>query len=86
MKGIKETKELLDGIQTLAVAAKKISHDGVSIADLPEALELLKKFDVLIEAVKGIDELGEEVKDLDQAELIELGSKVFGLIKSIKDA
>lgn len=81
MKGIKESKELLEGIELLALSAKSIAKDGISLADIPEALELLKKLDVLIAAVGGIGEIGEEVKDLDQAELIELGAKVFTLIK-----
>lgn len=81
--GIKESKELLEGIELLAVSAKKIAKDGVSLADLPEAIELLKKLDVLVAAVNGINQLDEELKDLDQAELIELGSKVFSLVKTL---
>lgn len=84
--GIKESKELLDGVEVLGVAAKKIAKDGVSLADLPEALELLKKLDVIIEAVKGLDQLDEEVKDLEQAELVELGMKAFAIAKAIKNA
>lgn len=84
--GIKESKELLAGIELIAVSAKKIAKDGVSLADIPEALELLKKLDVIVESVKGLDQLDEEAKDLDQAELIELGSKVFSIVKAIKEA
>jgi len=86
MVGVKESKELLEGILVLGVSAKKIAKDGVSLADLPEALELLKKVDVLVEAVKGVDAIGEEVKDLSQEELIELGLKVFSVVKAIKEA
>lgn len=81
--GIKESKELLEGVELLAVSAKKIAKDGVSLADLPEAIELLKKLDVLVEAFKGLSNVDEEIKDLDQAELIELGSKVFSLVKAL---
>jgi hypothetical protein len=86
MKGIKESKELLEGVKVLAVSAKKIAKDGVSLADLPEALELIKKIDILVEAVKGVDGIDEEVKDLDQAELVELGVAVFDIVKAIKGA
>lgn len=83
--GIKESKELLDGIKLLAVSAKKIAKDGVSLADLPEAIELLKKVDVLVEAVKGLDGLDEELKDLEQEELVELGLKVFSIVKAVSN-
>jgi len=85
-KGIKETKEFLAGLELLAISFKKIAKDGVSLADLPEALALLKKVDSLLEAVKGIDEVPSEVKDLDQEELMEIGLKVFAMIKSIKES
>lgn len=81
--GIKESKELLNGVELLAVSAKKIAKDGVSLADLPEAIELLKKVDILVEAVKGLESIDEELKDLEQEELVELGLKVFSIVKAV---
>jgi len=87
MKSIKESKELVAGIQLLGVTAKKVMADGkLSKEDLPLALELITNANVLIEAVQGLGELKEEIKDVDQAELIELGAAVYGAIKAIKEA
>ena len=84
--GIKESKELLAGIELAAVAGIEIAKDGLDVSDISKALELVKKSDVLIEAVKGIDGIDEEIKDLDQAELIELGTITFSLVKKIVSA
>jgi hypothetical protein len=83
MLGIKESKELLAGVELAAVAGIEIAKDGLGVEDISKALELIKKSDVLIEAVKGIDGIDEEIKDLDQAELIELGTIAFSLVKKI---
>ena len=84
--GIKESQELLIGIVLLVTSFKKISKDGVSLADMPEAIALVKKADVIIEAVKGIDLVVDEAKDLDQEELMALGLALFAMVKKIKEA
>ncbi len=83
---IDQTLEVLAAVELLAVAGKKVAKDGLSLADLPEALELLKHLDVLVAAVKGADEVVAEIKDLDQGELIVLGTKVVEIVKAIKSA
>jgi hypothetical protein len=83
---IKESKELLAGIELLAISGIEIAKDGLDVSDIAKALELIKKIDVILEAVKGIDGLDEEIKDLDQAELIELGTIGFSLVKKIISA
>jgi len=84
-KGIKETLELLVAIEALAVAGAKIAKDKkVGVDDLPTAVELLKKLDVVLSGIKDIDQLDEEVKDLDEAELIAIVSKILIIAKSVK--
>lgn len=83
---IKNSMEILEAIELLGVSGKKIAKDGVSLADLPEAIELLKKLDVLMAAIKDAELAVDEAKDLDQAELLQLGTKVYGVIKAIKEA
>lgn len=86
-KTIKETKELLEGVQLLAITAVKIADDGFNIKeDFPHVIELAKNSTVLVEAVKGVGDIDEEVKDLDQQELAELGLLVFNMYKNIKAA
>ena len=82
----KGTLELLNAIEILAVAGKKIAKDGIGMADIPEAVELLKHIDEIMMAIKDFHLIGEEIKDVDQAELIILGSKVFSMVKAIKEA
>lgn len=83
---IKNTMEVLAAVEILAVSAKKIAKDGVSLADLPEALELIKHVDEIVAAVEGVDQIPAEIKDVDQAELVAIGAKVFEIVKAIKEA
>lgn len=84
--GIKESLELIAGIELAAVSGIEIAKDGLGMDDIPKALELIKHSDVLIEAVKGIDQIDDEAKDLDDAELIQLGSKAYAMVKKIAAA
>lgn len=83
---IKNTLEIVKAVEVLGVEAKKIAKDGVSLTDLPEALELIKQVDVIVAAVKDAKVAVDEVKELDQAELIQLGSAVYSAFKAIKEA
>lgn len=72
-KSIKELKELLEGLKLLAVTAKKISADGkINVDDLSSIVELGMQMGTLAAAVEGIDQVPAELKDLDEAEVIEL--------------
>jgi hypothetical protein len=87
MKQVKEIKELLKGLEVVGVAGVKIAADGkVSIEDLAHIVALAKQIDVLSAAVAGLGEIDDELKDLDQAEIIELVGAVFALVKAIKEA
>lgn len=82
---IKETQELLNAVEVLAVAGAKIAKDKkVNAEDLPAVIELVKKLDVVLSGIKDLDKLDEEVKDLDEAELIAIVSKVMIIAKTIK--
>lgn len=83
---IQNSKEVLKAVEIVGVSAKKIAKDGVNLADLPEALELLKHVDDIVVAVKDANMIDDELKELDQAELIELGSACYDMIKNIAKA
>jgi len=85
-KGIKECLEMLDGLELLSVKGLEIAKDGLELNDIPKALEVFKQYEVLVAAVKGSGEILAEVKDIDQAELMELGARVLGMVKKIKEA
>ena len=85
--GLKETMEILDGLKVLGVAAGKITADGkVDIADLVYLVEVAKNFDVLSLAVRDGDKAVEELKDLDESEIITLVGKVFEVVNAFKEA
>lgn len=83
---MKETLELIAALQLVTVEGIQISKGGLTADDIPKALELIKKFDVIVEGAKGIDLIDDEIKNIDQAKLIEAGVAVFGLVKAIKAA
>ena len=77
-KGIKESKELLEGLGEIIASGKKVYEDKkVSIGDLPVFIELLSKYDKISEGFKGLDEIDEEIKDLDEEEAKELVALIF---------
>ena len=80
---INETLEVLAAIELGAVSILDIAKDGVGLEDLPKALELVKKADVFVAAVKDAKEIPAELKDLDQEEVIKLGMAAFVLVKKI---
>lgn len=87
MSSVKETLEVVKAIQLIGTDVKKALKDGkLNAEDLPLVLDLVKNSQILIDAVEGVNLIGEEVKELDQAELIELGSALFMAVKAIKEA
>lgn len=86
-KGVKELKELLEGVEVVALAAKKITADGkVGLDDAGAIIEAVKQYQVLIDAVKGIGEIPSEVKDLELVELQEIAASVLALAAKLKAA
>jgi len=83
---VKNTLEFVAAVKLVGVAAKEISKDGINIDDLPKALELLKKYDVLVEAVKDIEVIVDEAKDIDSLEAVAVVTALMDAIKAIKEA
>lgn len=87
MADLKETKELINGVKLVGVAAKKIFKDGkVGADDLAILLPLLQQSEQLVSAFVGINEVQLEVKDLNLMEAQELLTELFNLVKEIKEA
>lgn len=84
-KGILEMLEVIAGLELVGVAGAKIMADGqVNTSDFGTVVSLLTEFNVLVEAVKGANEIVAEAKDLDQAELLELGTRIYEVVRKIK--
>ena len=87
MAEIKEIKELVAGVEVMAVAAKEITKDGeLSISDVEPAIEALKKYQVIVEAVKGADQIPAELKDLTLDEMQAIAQLVLDLVAKLKGA
>lgn len=80
---IKESLELLVAVEIVAVSGIEIAKDGIDFSDLSKVIELVKKSEVITAGVKGLDLIDDEIKDLDQAELMQLGLATFSMIKKI---
>lgn len=85
-KSLKETLELVKALEVVAVKGIEISKIPDVMGKLAKGAELLKEVDMIIEGVKGLDGVVEEVKDLDQAELLQLGTALFAAYKNVKKA
>jgi len=75
-KGIKETKELLAGVFTIVKVAGNILKDGAQLQDLIDGFVQLNgdpvKKKAIEDALAGIQEVPEEIKDADLGEYAEL--------------
>jgi len=81
-KSIKETKEVLAALNVLSEFIAKMFADGhVNSADFVHVLALLKDLDTFSDAFGNISEVDDELKDLDDAEVIELGLAAYSLVK-----
>ncbi len=91
MEGIKETKELLVGINELSLVLIRELKDGLQVgkdamAIMNELLSNDELKDKLAAAVKGLDALDEELKDISLEEGVELGMVQVSYIGRLVDA
>lgn len=85
MANLKESLELLDGVEVLLVMAKKVAADGkVNLMDLPLLMDVLTKATVLVAAYKNVDGVVDEVKDLSFEEAKVLLARFEQMVKALK--
>lgn len=85
VKTIKETKEAIEALKLCVVAGKHIAKGGVSSVPA-ELIALAPKYQVLIDGVKGAEEIAAELKDLEKDEIIGLFVSVFEAVKEVEKA
>jgi len=87
MASIKESLELLDGVKIVAVTGAKVFADGkINFADLSKLTALAVNFNVLKDAIVGVGDVKDELKDLDSAEIQELALKALEIVNAVKNA
>lgn len=84
---IKETKELIQALGKLGVAGKKIASDKkIGIDDITHIVNLASQANDILEGFKGLNVMLEELKDLDQAEVIEIVGELYKQAEAINKA
>lgn len=87
MAEIKETLEVLEAVEAVALVGAKVFEDGkLTVSDFTKLVDLAKCFNVLKDAVEGIGGVDDELKDLDEAEVETLVKKIFEISRTIKQA
>jgi hypothetical protein len=85
--GIKETMEVLAGIEVLAMAGKSVMADGkIDLSDAQVLFALLAKQADLMAAFDGAAGVVEEMKDLDGEEFMAIGKRVVDMIAAFRAA
>lgn len=84
---IKETRELLQGLEKMAVVGVKVFKDGkIGISDLRYLKDLAIAFNDFKDAIDDIDMIDDEIMDLSVDEAKELWNDLGRMFKSISDA
>lgn len=86
MKDIKNIIEVLAAIEAVGVPVKAALKDGIDASDLPKLLDIIKKYQVVLDAIDNAAEVVEEAKNIDAIEAAQIASKVMEIIKKIKEA
>ena len=82
---IKETIELLNGIEDLAVFGAKVGKDKkLSIEDIPAAIELFKESPEILKAFEGITNIDDEFKNMSVNEMKQVVDRLFSLVQKVK--
>lgn len=85
--GINETMEVIKGLDLVAdIAAAVFANGKIDGGDFLVVAAKLKELDVIVDAIQDADEIGEEIKDLDEAEVMQLGVAAYSLVKKVVEA
>jgi hypothetical protein len=83
-QGIKEVKELIEGLAVAHKALKLVLADGkIDLSDAVAVAKLQGELPVLLAGVDGLALALEEIKDLDGAEAIELIKLLIEKLKAV---
>lgn len=84
---LKNTLELLKALGFLTEVTGEVLADGkVNLKDLKSVPKLLENYKLFVDAVKEVNLVGKELKDLSEAEMLILAKEVFVLLQTLKNA
>ena len=86
--GIKETLEIIEGLGVVVPAGVEVAADKqLSAKDIKPVVEAIKKYDIVVDAIKDSGEAIKEAKDYDMIELAQIGAAFLDkVIKPTKAA
>ena len=84
---LKDTMEYMAAFDLIATQYNAIVEDGkISFDDAKHFMKLATEYKVFVDAIKDSGNVGAELKDLDEAELLQLGIAAFGIVKKMSKA
>ena len=83
---IKNSLEIVAAIKLAGVKGKEILKDGIKADDLPKAFELIKEYQVFVDAATDAKLVVVEAKDIDAQEAVQFYMAFQDAIKAIKEA
>lgn len=85
--GIKETKEFIVALGKLAILAKSTKDaGGITKNWLTSLMKIVEEFEVYLEGFKDLDVMLDELKDLDQTEVVEVIAALYQAASDLKEA
>lgn len=92
-KSIKETQEVLKALKHLVMVGKKVRDivkDGVDAGDIPAAFKLIQdqadKLDIYSDGYENAEQVKDELKDVDEKEVIALFMQIIDGISEVDKA
>lgn len=83
---MKNTFEVLDALEVLAVKLLQIAKDGLKADDIPKVMELLGQAEKIELAVKDVALVKDEMLDVDKEEAQQLIARLYDLANAIAKA
>jgi hypothetical protein len=84
---IKQTKELIKGLELLGVVGKKIAKDNkIGVDDIVHLIHLGQNMDVLVAAFSGLQDIKAELSNLSQDEVLEIIGALYAAADAINKA
>ena len=84
---LKDTMEYVAALKLITTQYNAIVEDGkINFDDAKHFMKLASEYKVFVNAIKDSGNVGAELKDLGEGELLMLGSEVFGIIKGMSKA
>lgn len=80
--GIEETKDVLQALEAVGVKSA-VLKDGFQLKDITTLTGIVSP---VVDAIKGVGDVDDELKDLSQAELAALGSTTISVVQNIVKA